>query len=97
MAELIAGDFSSGFLDPGPLDRKSFPFVPQVILLAVMSAKAVAAIGCLTTEFLIAEITRQQMAMLAFDKLVLRDSVVDQIIKEDANEFDDRIEISLVP
>ena len=59
MAELISGDFSSGFLDPCPLDRQSFSFVPQIILLAVMLAKTVAAIGCLATEFLIAEITRQ--------------------------------------
>ena len=59
MAELISGDFSSGFLNPCPLDRKSFSFVPQIILLAVVPAEAVAAIGCLTAEFLIAEITRQ--------------------------------------
>ena len=59
MAELISGDFSSGFLDPSPLDRKSFSFVTQIILLTVMPAKAVAAIGCLATELFIAEITRQ--------------------------------------
>ena len=59
MVELISGDFSSDFLDPSPLDRQSFPFVPQVILLAVMPSEAIAAINCLATKLLITEISRQ--------------------------------------
>ena len=77
MVGLISGDFSPSFFDPCPLYGQSFPFVAQIILFAVMPSEAIAAVSRLATKLLIAEISCQQMAMLALDKPVICDDVAD--------------------